>query len=79
MSTPTVLTSNKRFQDWGEIFGDEVIASALIDGLVHHCHIVNIRGNGHRIRRHRELQRLPTHSEAAPRRPMPRLGPLAGA
>ena len=41
----TVLTSNKSFEEWGEIFGDEVMASALIDRLVHHCHIVNIRGN----------------------------------
>lgn len=41
----SVLTSNKRFEEWGEIFGEEVMATALIDRLVHHCHIVNIRGN----------------------------------
>jgi DNA replication protein DnaC len=40
----TVLTSNKGFEEWGEIFGDEVMAAALIDRLVHHCHIVTIRG-----------------------------------
>jgi DNA replication protein DnaC len=40
----TVLTSNKSFEEWGEIFGDEVMAAALIDRLLHHCHIVNIRG-----------------------------------
>jgi len=34
----TVLTSNKGFEEWGEIFGDEVMAAALIDRLVHHCH-----------------------------------------
>ena len=39
----TLLTSNKGFEEWGEIFGDEVMAAALIDRLVHHCHIVNIR------------------------------------
>ncbi|MBK6424599.1 MAG: ATP-binding protein [Gemmatimonadetes bacterium] len=32
------------FEDWGEIFGDDVMAAALVDRLVHHCHIVNIRG-----------------------------------
>ena len=36
----TVLTSNKGFEEWGEIFGDEVLAAAIIDRLVHHCHIV---------------------------------------
>ena len=53
----TVLTSNKSFEEWGEIFGDEVMATALIDRLLHHCHIVNIRGNSYRMRRHSELWR----------------------
>jgi DNA replication protein DnaC len=53
----TILTSNKSFEDWGEIFGDDVMAAALIDRLVHHCHIVNIRGNSFRLRQHAELQR----------------------
>jgi DNA replication protein DnaC len=53
----TVLTSNKGFEEWGEIFGDEVMAAALIDRLVHHCHIVNIRGNSYRMRHHAELHR----------------------
>ena len=67
----TVLTSNKSFDEWGEVFGDDVMASALIDRLVHHCHIVNIRGNSYRMRQHADLQRLlsPTPSPpAAPRR-----------
>ncbi len=51
----TVLTSNKSFEEWGEVFGDEVMAAALIDRLLHHCHIVNIRGNSYRMRRHSEL------------------------
>ena len=53
----TVLTSNKGFDEWGEIFGDEVMAAALIDRLVHHCHIVNIRGNSYRMRQHADLHR----------------------
>jgi DNA replication protein DnaC len=51
----TVLTSNKSFEEWGEIFGDEVMAAALIDRLLHHCHIVNIRGNSFRMREHSDL------------------------
>jgi hypothetical protein len=54
----TVLTSNKGFEDWGDIFGDDVVAGALIDRLVHHCHIVNIRGNSYRMRQHADLQQL---------------------
>jgi DNA replication protein DnaC len=52
----TVLTSNQGFESWGEIFGDEVMAAALIDRLVHHCHIVNIRGNSYRMKNHAELR-----------------------
>ena len=40
----TVLTSNKGFEDWGGVLGDEVMAAALIDRLVHHCHIVKHPG-----------------------------------
>jgi hypothetical protein len=64
----TVLTSNKGFEEWGEIFGDEVMAAALIDRLVHHCHIVNIRGNSYRMRHHAELHRAlgtPRHASRA--------------
>jgi DNA replication protein DnaC len=52
----TVLTSNKSFEEWGEIFGDEVMAAALIDRLLHHCHIVNVRGNSFRLRHHASLR-----------------------
>lgn len=51
----TVLTSNKGFEEWGEIFGDDVMAAALIDRLVHHCHLVTIRGNSYRLRQYTEL------------------------
>ncbi len=53
----TVLTSNKGFGEWGEVFGDEVMAAALVDRLVHHCHIVNVRGNSYRMRHHEAVQR----------------------
>jgi DNA replication protein DnaC len=61
----TVLTSNKSFEEWGEIFGDEAMAAALIDRLVHHCHIVNIRGNSFRMRHHAELRSV-LHPESVP-------------
>jgi DNA replication protein DnaC len=51
----TVLTSNKGFDEWGEVLGDEVMAAALIDWVLHHCHIVNIRGNSYRMRHHTEV------------------------
>ena len=58
----TVLTSNKPFDEWGEIFGDDLMAGALIDRLLHHCHIVNIRGNSYRMRHHQDLWR--PHSQS---------------
>jgi DNA replication protein DnaC len=61
----TVLTSNKGFEDWGGVFGDEVMAAALIDRVLHHCHLVNIRGNSYRMREHTELYRA-LHSDIEP-------------
>ena len=62
----TVVTSNKGFEQWGEILHDEVMAAALLDRLLHRCHIVNIRGNSYRMRRHMELSKAihPTASRA---------------
>jgi hypothetical protein len=37
------------------VFGVEVMAAALIERVLHHCHLVNIRGNGYRMREHTEL------------------------
>jgi DNA replication protein DnaC len=53
----TVLTSNKGFEEWGAVLGDEVMAAALIDRVLHHCHLVNIRGNSYRMREHTDLYR----------------------
>lgn len=47
-----ILTSNKSFREWGEIFGDPVAASAMLDRILHHCHIVNIKGNSYRLRQY---------------------------
>lgn len=61
----TILTSNKSFDEWGAIFGDDVMAAALIDRLLHHCHIVNIRGNSYRLRHHAELRNVLRHQPSA--------------
>jgi len=45
-----IITSNKTFSQWGEIFGDDVIASAILDRLLHHCHIIPIQGASYRIK-----------------------------
>jgi len=68
----TILTSNKGFEEWGEIFGDEVMAAALIDRLLHHCHIVSIRGNSYRMRHHSELYRTLHSPEAETEGQLPR-------
>jgi DNA replication protein DnaC len=45
-----IITSNKGFKDWGEIFGDKVIASAILDRLLHHSHVINIKGSSYRLK-----------------------------
>jgi DNA replication protein DnaC len=45
-----IITSNKGFRDWGEIFGDKVIASAILDRLLHHSHVINIKGSSYRLK-----------------------------
>ena len=45
-----VLTSNKYFSEWGELMSDTVIATAILDRLLHHAHVINIRGDSYRIR-----------------------------
>jgi DNA replication protein DnaC len=62
-----ILTSNKSFKEWGNVFGDAVAASAMLDRLLHHCHIVNIRGNSYRLRQYPGLT-LPQESPPTRRR-----------
>ena len=46
----TILTTNQPFSKWGEVFGDSVIANAIIDRLVHHCEVIKINGVSYRIK-----------------------------
>ena len=45
-----ILTSNKSYGDWGTIFADNVIASAILDRLLHHSTTVNIKGESYRLK-----------------------------
>lgn len=46
----TIITTNKPFGQWGELFGDNMIANAILDRLVHHSHIINITGKSYRLK-----------------------------
>ena len=45
-----IITSNRGFEAWGEIFGDDVVAAAMIDRLVHHAEILALKGDSYRLR-----------------------------
>ena len=47
---PMILTSNQSFGAWGDVFGDRVIATAILDRLLHHAVTLNIRGNSYRLK-----------------------------
>lgn len=49
-----ILTSNKGFADWGEMFGDNVLATAILDRLLHHSTTVNIKGESYRLKEKRK-------------------------
>ena len=46
----TVITTNKSLSRWGEVFGDNVLANAILDRLIHHSHIINITGRSYRTK-----------------------------
>ncbi len=50
-----ILTSNRGFGEWGEVFGDTVVAAALLDRLLHHAIVIEIAGNSYRLREHAKL------------------------
>jgi DNA replication protein DnaC len=54
-----IVTSNKPFGRWGEVFGDGIVAAAMIDPLVHHAEVVLLKGDSYRIK-DRDLGRVPT-------------------
>jgi DNA replication protein DnaC len=57
-----ILTSNRGFAEWGEVFGDPVVATALLDRLLHHAVVVQIDGSSFRMRQHADLLPDPVRS-----------------
>lgn len=57
-----ILTSNRGFAEWGDVFGDPVVATALLDRLLHHAVVVQIDGASYRLRQHADL--IPEHARA---------------
>lgn len=60
-----ILTSNRTFSEWGEVFGNPVIASALLDRLLHHAVVISIEGASYRLREHRDLLQLDESNPSA--------------
>ena len=64
-----ILTSNRGFAEWGKVFGDPVVATALLDRLLHHAVVVHIEGASYRLREHADLisdsLRPPQHANPA--------------
>lgn len=66
-----ILTSNKSYGEWGSIFGDPIIATAILDRLLHHSTTINIRGESYRLKERRKAGLIPA--------PEPPAGPPPGA
>ncbi|SEG34811.1 ATP-binding protein, partial [Billgrantia desiderata] len=49
-----LVTSNRAVSEWGEVFGDAVVATAILDRLLHHSHVITIRGDSYRLRAKRK-------------------------
>ena len=65
-----IMTSNRGFAEWGDVFGDPVVATALLDRLLHHAVVVQIEGASYRLRGHSDL--IPEHARTnAPITPPP--------
>ncbi|WP_293573646.1 IS21-like element helper ATPase IstB [Phaeobacter sp.] len=65
-----ILTSNRGFAEWGDVFGDPVVATALLDRLLHHAVVVQIEGASYHLRGHADL--IPEHTRTnAPITPPP--------
>ena len=66
-----ILTSNRGFAEWGEVFGDAVVATALLDRLLHHAVVIQIEGNSYRLRQHASLlpENLRSNAPITPQEP----------
>ncbi len=66
-----IITSNKSFVDWGEIFNDQVLATAILDRLLHHCTTLNIKGESYRLKEKRKAGIVEIQARANPEEPQP--------
>jgi DNA replication protein DnaC len=48
-----LITSNRAVGEWGTVFGDPIVATAILDRLLHHSHVITIRGDSYRLREKR--------------------------
>ena len=65
-------TSNRSVAEWGEVFGDAVVATAILDRLLHHSHVLTITGESFRLR---EKRRAGALKIPAPKPPAPETRP----
>ena len=66
-----ILTSNRGFAEWGEVFGDPVVATALLDRLLHHAVVIQIEGSSYRLRQHADIMPEHVRSKAVINSPIP--------
>jgi DNA replication protein DnaC len=57
----TIFTSNKTFSQWNEVFADVTIASAILDRVLHHCTVINIKGESYRLKERKEHMKQKQH------------------
>lgn len=55
----TIITSNKSFSEWAELFGDPVVVTAVLDRLLHHCQVINIKGKSYRMKGYEDINHNP--------------------
>ena len=60
-----MITTNRGLPEWGEIFGDPVVAAAILDRLMHNAVVFNIKGPSWRMREHHALETAATEPEAS--------------
>ena len=57
----TIFTSNKTFSQWNEAFADVTIASAILDRVLHHCTVINVKGENYRLKECKEYMEQKQH------------------
>ena len=61
---PTFVTTNRGLPEWGEVFGDPVVAAAILDRLMHNAVVFNIKGPSWRMREHHALEEVTTEERS---------------